>query len=105
VFERRWLLLLCACVQELVGAPFLECFHPQDSSALAQAMHALLELCTAGTPPPPGRAVTPPLWQVLSLRVCRKVCAGGGGGGRLEGWGADRHTRARWWPLDWHTQD
>ena len=59
----------CSC-EELVDTPFLDCFHPEDASVLAQAMRDLLAVPIAPS------TLQAPLWRVLALRVFRKVGVG-----------------------------
>ena len=85
----------CPC-EQLVECEFLPCFHPEDSAKLARTMRQLIQqqqqqgqqVMMAAPSPQPGMSlldslstlntqppVQPqqqPLWQVLTLRVCRK---------------------------------
>ena len=86
----------CPC-EQLVECEFLPCFHPEDAAKLARTMRQLIQqqqqqgqqVMMAAPSPQPGMSlldslstlntqppVQPqqqPLWQVLTLRVCRKV--------------------------------
>ena len=56
----------CSC-EELVDTAFLDCFHPEDATVLAQTMRELLVV------PVSPSGLQAPLWRILSLRVFRKV--------------------------------